>query len=120
MASLLLPGNPKRIDSCICNLSLIFKPVIDCHHLVQQFQKRLLFLQSIRKCVMLSVLLQYVHLLSGYSFILLSHSLQGNVLCIILYWNACIEVCQLHMKDQYILVYHCSTCIWSIKGMYTY
>ncbi len=47
---------------------------------------------------MLSVLLQYVHLLSGFIFIFLSHSLQGNVLYIILYWNACIEVCRLHMN----------------------
>ncbi len=46
MASSLLPGNPKRIDSCICNASLIFKPVIDCHHLAQLFQKSLLLLQS--------------------------------------------------------------------------
>ncbi len=47
---------------------------------------------------MLSVLLQYVHLLYGFIFIFLSDSLQGNVLCIILYWNACIEVCQLHLN----------------------
>ncbi len=99
MALSLLPGNPKRIDSCIFfDSSLIFKPVIDCLHLAQLFQKRLLLLQSMRKCVMLSILLQYVHLLSGFIFIFLSHSLHGNVLCIMLYWNACIEARQLHMK----------------------
>ncbi len=98
MTSSLPPRNPKRIDSCICDSSLIFKLVIDCHHLAQVFQKRLLFLQSMRKCMMLSVLLQYVHLLSGFIFIFLSHSLQVNVLCIILYWKAGIEVCRLHMK----------------------
>ncbi len=98
MASSLLLGNPKRINSCICDSSLIFKPIIDCHYLAQLFQKRLLILQSIKKCVMLSVLLQYVHLLSSFIFIFLSHSLQGNVLCIILYWSDCIEVGRLHMK----------------------
>ncbi len=35
MASSLLPGNPKRIDSCICDSSHIFKPVIDYHQLAQ-------------------------------------------------------------------------------------
>ncbi len=54
--------------------------------------------KSVRKCVMLSVLLQYVHLLSGFIFIFFSHSLQGNVLCISLCWNAFIEMCQLHMN----------------------
>ncbi len=48
MASSLLPGNPKRIDSSICDSSLIFNPVIDCHHLVQLFQRRLLLLSYIK------------------------------------------------------------------------
>ncbi len=48
---------------------------------------------------MLSMLLQYVHLLSGFIFYILESSkLQDNVLCIILYWNVWIEVCQLQMK----------------------
>ncbi len=47
---------------------------------------------------MLSMILQYVHLLSGFIFILLSHSLQVKVLRIILYWNVYFEVCKLQMK----------------------
>ncbi len=93
MASSFLPGNPNRIDPCICNSSFIFKPVIECHILAQLFQKTLLLLQPMRKCAMRSVLLQYVHLLSGFIVIFLSHSLEGNVLCIILYWNMLVLRC---------------------------
>ncbi len=51
-----------------------------------------------KKCLMLSVLLQYVHLQSGFNLIFLSHSLQDDIRCLILYWKVYIEVCWLHMN----------------------
>ncbi len=65
MALSLFSGNTNRIDSCIVSSFLMLKPVIECHHyLAQPFQKSLLLLQSIRKCVIVSILLQYEHMSS--------------------------------------------------------
>ncbi len=78
----LLSGNPNRIDSCIFSSILMLKPVIEIHHLAQPFQTRLLLLQSIRKCDIVSILLQYEHMSSVCILIFFNHSLHGNVICI--------------------------------------
>ncbi len=85
MALSLLSGNPNRIDSCIFSSILMLKLVIESHHLAQPFQKSLLLLQAIRKCDILSILLQYEHISSVFILMFSNHSLQCNVLCITLY-----------------------------------
>ncbi len=76
----------------------MLKPVIESHHLAQPFQKSLLLLQSIRKCDIVSILLQYEHMSSVFIPMFFNHSLHGNVLCITLYWKVCFEVCLVHKK----------------------
>ncbi len=72
MALSLLSGNPNRIDSCIFSSFPMLKLVIECHHLAQPFQKSLLLLQSIRKCVIVLILLQYEHMSSVFILMLLT------------------------------------------------
>lgn len=73
IAPSLFPGNPKRIDSCI----MWIITVIDSHHLVQLFQNKVLLLQSIRKCVMLSMSLQYVHYEKNLIFVAVEKTSKG-------------------------------------------
>ncbi len=54
----LSPGNPNKIDSYIYCSSPKLKPVIEYHDLAHLFQKYLLLIQSIKKCVIVSISLQ--------------------------------------------------------------
>ncbi len=77
MTLLLLSGNSNRIDSCIFSSFPMLKPVIESHRLAQPFQKCLLLLQSIAKCVFVSILLRYEHMSSVVILMFFHHSLHG-------------------------------------------
>ncbi len=72
MVLLLSPGKQNKIDSYIYCSSLKLKPVIEYHHLAQLFQKYLLLIQSNKKCVIVSILLQQEHALSDFILMFLA------------------------------------------------
>ncbi len=84
MALSLLSGNPNGIDSCIFSSILMLKLVIESHRLAQPFQNSLLLLQSIRKCDIVSILLQYDHMSSVFILMFFNHSLQVNGLLMVM------------------------------------